>query len=184
MHQLTEEWKQTSTRTIQKLEEQIGTYQEKLTLLEQRQIELVEENHSLKEQLDQRGTKKNKKVTHRPIASRLNRFVQKKKPSKDRQASPPPPITTPTRQPSVDDSLQQQISLQNMFDAIKVRNRACCVWQWLALLSVFLQTAEVYGSIDDYNESEKILLRDFCHVSSSKKKKKEKSVWSPILDQG
>lgn len=123
MHQLTEEWKQTSTRTIQRLEEQIGTYQEKLTLLEQRQIELVEENQSLKEQLDQRGTKKNKKVTHLLLASRLNRFVQKKKPSKDRQASPPP-ITTPTRQPSVDDPLQQQISLQNMFDAIKVRNRA------------------------------------------------------------
>ncbi|CAF4462280.1 unnamed protein product [Rotaria magnacalcarata] len=53
-----------------------------------------------------------------------------------------------TRRISSEDSLQQQISIQNMFDAIK--------------------TAEVYESIEDMvgdnDESEKKLLKEFCNL--------------------
>ena len=61
MYQLTEQWKQTTTTTIERLEQQIVTYQKKLTELEQRQTLLIEENHSLKVQLE-KATKKSRTV--------------------------------------------------------------------------------------------------------------------------
>lgn len=67
---------------------------------------------------------------------------------------------------SIDDPLQQQISLQNMFDAIKVsRAERTHAFQSPLCLS---QTAEVYESIDHMkvdDASEKTVLKEFCNVS-------------------
>ncbi len=66
-----------------------------------------------------------------------------------------------------DDPLQQQISLQNMFDAIKVikKQRAFFIITELFLIK---QTAEVYESIEKMtgdDTKEKLVLKDFCNVS-------------------
>ena len=97
MHQLAEQWKHFGTSTIHKLECQIVDYQEKLSELEQRQHSLVEENQSLKKLVEEM----------RDVNSTSQRN-----------------ISTQTIEPtaaSSDDPLQQQISIQNMFDAIKVK---------------------------------------------------------------
>ena len=92
MHQLAEQWKHFGTSSIQKLESQIVDYQEKLFELEQRQNSLVDENRSLKKLVDD--------------IRQTNRSERKS-------------ISTQTTT-NDEDPLQQQISLQNMFDAIKV----------------------------------------------------------------
>lgn len=98
MHQLAEQWKQFGTSSIQKLESQIFDYQEKLVDLEQRQVFLLKENESLKSLVNQMMT------------TNLN------SPAKSQQN-----VSTQTYVEKQDDPLQQQISLQNMFDAIKVK---------------------------------------------------------------
>ncbi|CAF2939128.1 unnamed protein product [Rotaria sp. Silwood2] len=171
MHELAEQWKQFGTSTIHKLECQIIDYQEKLNELEQRQILLLKENESLKSYINQmmlttnsnENSSKDKKIqqnastqTHsekheishhlcfhrpKPIYDRLSRTTAA-------TVQPKISINKLTRQMSIDDPLQQQISIQNMFDAIK--------------------TAEVYESIEDMvgdnDESEKKLLKEFCNL--------------------
>ncbi|CAF1202666.1 unnamed protein product [Rotaria sp. Silwood1] len=175
MHELAEQWKLFGTSTIHKLECQIIDYQEKLNELEQRQILLLKENESLKSYINQmmittnsnENSLKDKKIqqnsstqTHfekhesshhlcfhrpKPIYDRLSRTTT----TTAATVQPKISINKLTRQMSIDDPLQQQISIQNMFDAIK--------------------TAEVYESIEDmigdHDESEKKLLKEFCNVS-------------------
>lgn len=128
MHELAEQWKQFGTSTIHKLECQIVDYQEKLNELDQRQNLLVQENQSLKSLIDQlivKSNNENKKIQQN-VSTQTN--FEKREPSHHSCFHRPKPIydqlsrTTPktTRQMSVDDPLQQQISIQNMFDAIKV----------------------------------------------------------------
>jgi len=160
MHELAEQWKQFGTSTIHKLECQIVDYQEKLTELEQRQILLLTENQSLKSLIDQMMIKTNPdKKSQQSISTQVNfekhesshhSCFHRPKPIYDHLSRTTPNISTnkPTRQMSSDDPLQQQISIQNMFDAIK--------------------TAEVYESIEDMDgdndESEKKLLKEFCNL--------------------
>ncbi|CAF0836366.1 unnamed protein product [Rotaria sordida] len=175
MHELAEQWKQFGTSTIHKLECQIIDYQEKLNELEQRQILLLKENESLKTYINQmmittnsnENSLKDKKIqqniatqTHiekhesshhlcfhrpKPIYDRLSRTTTT---TATATVQPRVSISKLTRQMSIDDPLQQQISIQNMFDAIK--------------------TAEVYESIEDIigdnDESEKKLLKEFCNL--------------------
>jgi len=120
MHQLAEQWKNFGTSSIHKLESQIIDYQEKLNDLEQKQILLIKENDSLKSLINQMNN--NKKKSQQDISTQT--YLEKQ-----------------------DDPLQQQISLQNMFDAIK--------------------TAEVYESIENMigeDTSEKLVLKDFCNL--------------------
>lgn len=101
MHQLAEQWKHFGTSTIHKLECQIVDYQDKLSELEQRQHSLVEENHSLKNLIEE------------------IRSTQRKN------------VSTQTAEPTTlinDDPLQQQISIQNMFDAIKVKEKTTSIF--------------------------------------------------------
>ncbi|CAF0822909.1 unnamed protein product [Rotaria sordida] len=176
MHELAEQWKQFGTSTIHKLECQIIDYQEKLNELEQRQILLLKENESLKTYINQmmittnsnENSLKDKKIqqniatqTHvekhesshhlcfhrpKPIYDRLSRTTTTA--TATATVQPRVSISKLTRQMSIDDPLQQQISIQNMFDAIK--------------------TAEVYESIEDIigdnDESEKKLLKEFCNL--------------------
>lgn len=109
MHQLAEQWKQFGTSTIHKLECQIIDYQEKLVELEQRQEFLLRENDSLKTIIDQfrKHSIKTVESTKKNISTQTN--VDKL----DRRINL-----------IIDDPLQQQMSLQNMFDAIKVRKKA------------------------------------------------------------
>ncbi|CAF0873318.1 unnamed protein product [Rotaria sordida] len=177
MHELAEQWKQFGTSTIHKLECQIIDYQEKLNELEQRQILLLKENESLKTYINQmmittnsnENSLKDKKIqqniatqTHiekhesshhlcfhrpKPIYDRLSRTTTTTT-TATATVQPRVSISKLTRQMSIDDPLQQQISIQNMFDAIK--------------------TAEVYESIEDIigdnDESEKKLLKEFCNL--------------------
>lgn len=69
-----------------------------------------------------------------------------------------------------DDPLQQQISLQNMFDAIKVKQIIYLFFFSFSIVLCFsiLKTAEVYESIENMTDdeiSEKIVLKEFCNVS-------------------
>ncbi|CAF1107969.1 unnamed protein product [Adineta steineri] len=129
MHQLAEQWKNFGTSAIHKLETQIVDYQEKMNDLEQRQILLVEENESLKSLVDQlsiNNTESTQKKSQQNISTQT--YFEK-------------------QECMIDDPLQQQISLQNMFDAIK--------------------TAEVYesiGNITGNDASEKIVLKEFCNL--------------------
>jgi hypothetical protein len=102
MHQLAEQWKHFGTTSIHKLESQIVDYQEKLNDLEERQILLLKENDFLKSLVSQlmitsisRHSSSTNKKSHQDISTQT--YMEKQ-----------------------DDPLQQQISLQNMFDAIKV----------------------------------------------------------------
>jgi len=124
MHQLAEQWKHFGTTSIHKLESQIVDYQEKLIDLEQRQILLLDENQSLKSLVNQ---------------MMMTNIHNNKKSQQN--------ISTQTYVEKQDDPLQQQISLQNMFDAIK--------------------TAEVYETIEHMTEedrSEKLVLKQFCNL--------------------
>jgi hypothetical protein len=128
MHELAEQWKQFGTSTIHKLESQIVDYQEKLNELDQRQNLLVQENQSLKALVDQLILKPNIDVKKSQQNISTQTHFEKHEPSHHSCFHRPKPIydqlsrTTPkmSRQMSVDDPLQQQISIQNMFDAIKV----------------------------------------------------------------
>lgn len=60
MYQLTDQWKQNTKATIDRLEQQIITYQKKLNELEHRQAKLINENRFLKGQLE----KVKKKSSH------------------------------------------------------------------------------------------------------------------------
>ena len=133
MHELAEQWKQFGTTTIHKLECQIVDYQEKLNELDQRQNLLVQENQSLKSLVDQLILKSNTndgKKIQQNVSTQTN--FEKREPSHHSCFHRPKPVydqlsrTTPktTRQMSVDDPLQQQISIQNMFDAIKVQSKS------------------------------------------------------------
>jgi len=144
MHELAEQWKQFGTSTIHKLESQIVDYQEKLNELDQRQNLLVQENQSLKALVDQLIMQPNvdvnkfnffllnesffsfQKKSQQSISTQTN--FERHESSHHSCFHRPKPIydqlsrTTPkiSRQMSADDPLQQQISIQNMFDAIKV----------------------------------------------------------------
>ncbi|CAF3308359.1 unnamed protein product [Rotaria socialis] len=168
MHELAEQWKQFGTSTIHKLECQIVDYQEKLSELEQRQILLLNENESLKSFINQtmmntNETTLNDKKVHQNVSTQTqfekhesshHLCFHRPKPMHDRLSSAPSKVQLKdsvnklTRQISSEDPLQQQISIQNMFDAIK--------------------TAEVYESIEDMvgnnDESEKKLLKEFCNL--------------------
>ncbi|CAF4132995.1 unnamed protein product [Rotaria sp. Silwood2] len=136
MHQLVEQWKYYGTNTIHKLASQIVDYQEKLNDLEQRQISLLKENKSLQSLVDQLMLTKINSDTRSIKPFQQNASTQT---STQKQE--------PFRDMPIDDSLQRQISLQNMFDAIK--------------------TAEIYESVENMtgNEtSEKIILKEFCNV--------------------
>ncbi|CAF1124236.1 unnamed protein product [Adineta ricciae] len=131
MHQLAEQWKHFGTSTIFKLESQIVDYQEKLSDLEERQILLLNENEALKSLIDQMA------ITNHHLTSSNKKSQQT--------------VATQTYcekpEPRAEDPLQQQISLQNMFDAIK--------------------TAEVYesiGNITGNDASEKLVLKEFCNL--------------------
>ncbi|CAF4127883.1 unnamed protein product [Rotaria sp. Silwood2] len=136
MHQLVEQWKYYGTNTIHKLASQIVDYQEKLNDLEQRQISLLKENKSLQSLVDQL------------MLTKINSDTRSIKPFQQNASTQ---TSTQKQEPfldiSIDDSLQRQISLQNMFDAIK--------------------TAEIYESVENMtgNEtSEKIILKEFCNL--------------------
>ncbi|CAF2401207.1 unnamed protein product [Rotaria sp. Silwood2] len=136
MHQLVEQWKYYGTNTIHKLASQIVDYQEKLNDLEQRQISLLKENKSLQSLVDQLMLTKINSDTRSIKPFQQNASTQT---STQKQE--------PFRDMPIDDSLQRQISLQNMFDAIK--------------------TAEIYESVENMtgNEtSEKIILKEFCNL--------------------
>ncbi|CAF1019524.1 unnamed protein product [Adineta steineri] len=158
MHELAEQWKMFGTNTIRKLTCQIVDYQNKLNELEQRQILLVNENQTLKSFIQQIIIKinENKKI-QRNVSTQTNvekresfRYscFQKPKPTYDRLIRTK--LTNQQKIPikkSINDPLQQQISIQNMFDAIR--------------------TAEVYESIENMtgnaNDTEKKLLKEFCN---------------------
>ncbi|UJR16063.1 hypothetical protein I4U23_002976 [Adineta vaga] len=131
MHQLAEQWKHFGTSTILKLESQIVDYQEKLGDLEGRQILLLNENESLKSHIEQMT------ITNHHLTGGNKKSQQT--------------VSTQTYfekfESPLEDPLQQQISLQNMFDAIK--------------------TAEVYesiGNITGNDTSEKLVLKEFCNL--------------------
>ena len=119
MHELAEQWKQFGTNTIHKLECQIVDYQEKLNELEQRQILLIKENESLKSFIDQTDfhVKNKSTISIQTNFDKHHSCCHRRKPIYD-QLSRITPKTS--RQISIDDPLQQQISIQNMSDAIKV----------------------------------------------------------------
>ncbi|CAM4798799.1 unnamed protein product [Rotaria magnacalcarata] len=168
MHELAEQWRQFGTSTIHKLECQIVDYQEKLSELEQRQILLLHENESLKSFINQtmmntNETNLNDKKVQQNVSTQTQSEKQESshhlcfhrpKPMYDRLSRTTSKVQLKesvnklTRRISSEDSLQQQISIQNMFDAIK--------------------TAEVYESIEDMvgdnDESEKKLLKEFCNL--------------------
>ncbi|CAF1161986.1 unnamed protein product [Rotaria magnacalcarata] len=136
MHQLAEQWKHFGTSTINKLASQIVDYEEKLHDLEERQTSLLKENESLKSLIDQFM-----------LATINNTSTQLKQ--SERNVSTQTPIDRQESSPdmSMNDSLQRQISLQNMFDAIK--------------------TAEIYesiGNITGDDESGKTILKEFCNL--------------------
>lgn len=71
---------------------------------------------------------------------------------------------------SLDDSLQGQISLQNMFDAIKVKKQILIYFLIIINILLSLKTAEIYESIENMtidDTSKKTILKDFCNVSCS-----------------
>ncbi|CAF2807530.1 unnamed protein product [Rotaria sp. Silwood2] len=157
MHQLVEQWKYYGTNTIHKLASQIVDYQEKLNDLEQRQISLLKENKSLQSLVDQLMLTKINSDTRSIVDIIKNNqkltffFCTFTKFQKPFQQNASTQTSTQKQEPfldiSIDDSLQRQISLQNMFDAIK--------------------TAEIYESVENMtgNEtSEKIILKEFCNL--------------------
>ncbi|CAF3402514.1 unnamed protein product [Rotaria sp. Silwood1] len=138
MHQLVEQWKYYGTCTMHKLASQIVDYQEKLNDLEQRQILLLKENETLQSLIDQLMSttinSNNELVVNKPSQQSVSTQTSIEK------QEPLPNIP-------IDDSLQRQISLQNMFDAIK--------------------TAEIYESIKNMTQddtSEKVILKQFCNL--------------------
>jgi hypothetical protein len=135
MHELAEQWKQFGTNSIHKLECQIIDYQEKLNELEQRQINLIKENESLKSLINQMMIKTSLNENHskdvkQNISTQTNFekkgsshhscFHRPKPIDTHLTVQPKIPVQNVTRQMSIDDPLQQQISMQNMSDAIKV----------------------------------------------------------------
>ncbi|CAF5221256.1 unnamed protein product [Rotaria magnacalcarata] len=142
MHELAEQWRQFGTSTIHKLECQIVDYQEKLSELEQRQILLLHENESLKSFINQtmmntNETNLNDKKVQQNVSTQTQSEKQESshhlcfhrpKPMYDRLSRTTSKVQLKesvnklTRRISSEDSLQQQISIQNMFDAIKVNN--------------------------------------------------------------
>ncbi|CAF1272078.1 unnamed protein product [Rotaria magnacalcarata] len=138
MHQLAEQWKHFGTSTINKLASQIVDYEEKLHDLEERQTSLLKENESLKSLIDQFMLATINNTSTQLVDKQSERNVSTQTPI-DRQESSP--------DMSMNDSLQRQISLQNMFDAIK--------------------TAEIYesiGNITGDDESGKTILKEFCNL--------------------
>ncbi|CAF0789618.1 unnamed protein product [Rotaria sp. Silwood1] len=138
MHQLVEQWKYYGTSTMHKLASQIVDYQEKLNDLEQRQILLLKENETLQSLIDQLMSttinSNNELVVNKPSQQSVSTQTSIEK------QEPLPNIP-------INDSLQRQISLQNMFDAIK--------------------TAEIYESIKNMTQddtSEKVILKQFCNL--------------------
>jgi hypothetical protein len=87
------------------------------------------------------------------------------------------------------DCLQQHISMLNMFDAIQVNstnkiktNKCTCLQSSCYLFLV--QTAHIYDSIEDFNEQQKNLLGNFCHVSVVHEKVIIETMCVSILVQG
>ncbi|UJR30471.1 hypothetical protein I4U23_018004 [Adineta vaga] len=146
---LVEQWKVFSMNVVDKLTSQIITYQEKLTEVEQRQISFLKENDSLRLIIKQiRENQKQNEQSQRDFEkcqSSFHSFLQRSKPIYDHllrtKVIIEPEISL---KQSFDDLLQQQISIENIFDAIK--------------------TIEIYESIQSMtHQSEKTLLKHFCN---------------------
>ncbi|CAF0893892.1 unnamed protein product [Adineta ricciae] len=145
MSELVEQWKVFSATARDKLTSQIVDYQEKLIELEQRQELLLKGNDSLRLIIHQMITNSNKK--HKQSQTDVINYpasFQRSNPIYDHLSrikvtiEPEFSLNSP-----FDDQLQQQISIENIFDAIK--------------------TVEIYQTTQCLtHQSEKTLLKQFC----------------------
>ncbi|CAF1616944.1 unnamed protein product [Didymodactylos carnosus] len=171
MHQLAENYKQFGHSIANKLGQQIVDYKKKVSELEIKQTKLIQENNYLKNIVNgisnrdvqkkcDLSTQTSPKQHHVNFSDTIMPIELNDKTIYDRLTHSTKSSTEINCKRKLfknlsindhDDPLQQQVSLQNMFDAIK----AAEVYETIDCMQ---------GDDDEHLQSEKGLLKEFCNV--------------------